>query len=75
MERCRFVSSWGGVARCGDPAYRLGFCRFHFECYRRGEIDDRGIISEALDDQERRRAINFHGLSRATDPTAASGTA
>jgi hypothetical protein len=61
MERCRFVTSWGGVERCGDQAYRFGFCRFHFDCYRRGEINERGIISERLDDQERRRAINFHG--------------
>jgi hypothetical protein len=58
------------VARCGDPAHRLGFCRFHFECYRRGEIDQRGIISEALSDQERRRTINFHGISQASGPPA-----
>ena len=50
------------MARCGEPAYRLGFCRFHFECYRRGEIDIRGVISERVTDQERRRRINFHGL-------------
>ncbi len=70
MERCRFVSSWGGVARCGDPAYREGYCRFHFECYQRREIDDRGIISETLTDQERRRAINFHALRAASGPPA-----
>jgi len=62
MELCRFTSSWGGVARCGQPAYRLGFCRFHFDCYGRGEIDIRGVISERVSDQERRRQINFHGL-------------
>lgn len=62
MDRCRFVSSWGGVARCADPAYHRGFCRFHFECYERGEITERGLISERLDNQERRRAINFHAL-------------
>jgi hypothetical protein len=67
MDRCRFVSSWGGVARCRDEAYRDGFCRFHEDCYRRGEITDRGIISERLTDQERRRAINFHALN---DPDA-----
>ena len=50
------------MARCGEPAYRLGFCRFHFECYRRGEIDIRAVISERVTDQERRRQINFHGL-------------
>jgi hypothetical protein len=72
MERCRFTTSWGGVARCADEAFRLGFCRFHFDCYRRGEIDIRGIISGAVTDQERRRQINFHGLpgSSAT-PSAA----
>ena len=62
MERCRFVSSWGGVARCSEEVYSLGFCRFHFECYRRGEIDLRGVISERVTDQARRRQINFHGL-------------
>ena len=65
MEPCRFVTSWGGVARCADEAYREGFCRFHFECYERGEITERGLISELLSDQERRRAINFHGLGAA----------
>lgn len=70
MERCRFVTSWGGVERCGDPAERFGFCRFHFDCYRRGEINERGIISERLDDQERRRAINFHGARSAGAPPA-----
>ena len=66
MDRCRFVSSWGGVARCGDPAYREGFCGFHYDCDLRGEIDDRGIISERLDDQGRRRTINFHALRGAS---------
>ncbi len=64
METCRFTTSWGGVARCSGPAYRLGFCRFHFECQRLGEIDVRGVISERVTDQKRRRQINFHGLSR-----------
>jgi len=63
MERCRFVTSWGGVVRCGDPAFREGFCRFHYECFRSGEITERGLISERLDDQERRRAINFHAVT------------
>ena len=62
MDRCRFTSSWGGVARCGEPAYRLGFCRFHFDCYVRGEIDVRGVISERVDNQMRWRQINYHGL-------------
>ncbi len=71
MDRCRFTSSWGGVARCGEPDYRLGFCRFHFECYARGEIDVRGIISERVADQERRRRINFHGLPSGRTTTSA----
>jgi hypothetical protein len=62
VEICRFTTSWGGVVRCGEPAFREGFCRFHFECYARGEITERGLISERLDDQERRRAINFHAI-------------
>lgn len=62
MERCRFTSSWGGVERCPEPAERQGFCRFHFACYEAGEIDIRGVISERVTDQRRRRAINFHGL-------------
>jgi hypothetical protein len=66
MESCRYVSSWGGVARCGEEAYELGFCRFHFDCYGRGEIDVRGILSERISDQDRRREINFHGLRRAS---------
>lgn len=62
MERCRFTSSWGGVARCPEPAVRLGLCRFHFACYSAGEIDVRGVISERVTDQMRRREINYHGL-------------
>ena len=62
MERCRFTTSWGGVERCADPTNRLGFCRFHFEGHRTGEIDIRGVISERVTDQKRRRQINFHGL-------------
>jgi len=72
METCRFTTSWGGVARCTEPACRLGFCRFHFECYRRGEIDVRGVISGEVTDQQRRRQINFHGLPRpSATPSAA----
>ena len=63
MEHCRFVTSWGGVVHCGDEAYREGFCRFHYACLQEGEITDRGLISERLSDQERRRAINFHALN------------
>jgi len=62
MDYCRFTTSWGGVLRCRDEVHRLGFCRFHHDCYRHGEIDARGVISERVSDQERRRAINFHGV-------------
>ncbi|MBI1949821.1 MAG: hypothetical protein HYS34_00465 [Acidobacteria bacterium] len=72
METCRFTSSWGGVARCPDPADRLGFCRFHFDCHARGEIDIRGVISERVTDQKRRRQINFHGLAAETMPPSAA---
>ena len=70
VEHCRFVTSWGGVARCVQPSYRDGFCRFHYDCYRNGEITDRGLISESLDDQNRRREINFYGLPSGTDSLA-----
>lgn len=63
MESCRFVSSCGGVARCGGQVFHDGFCHFHFDCYRRGEITARGLISEKLSDQDRRREINFHALN------------
>lgn len=72
MERCRFTSSWGGVVRCPDPADRLGFCRFHLDCYARGEIDIRGVISERVTDQKRRRRINFHGLATEKTPPFAA---
>lgn len=62
MERCRFTTSWGGVLRCREEACRFGLCRFHYDCYRHGEIDERGVISERISDQERRRAINYHGV-------------
>ncbi len=62
VERCRFRSSYGGDFHCQDRAYHYGFCRFHFECYMRGEILANGQINEKLSDQLRRRAINFHGL-------------
>lgn len=61
-SRCTFLSSYGGVYRCRDPLYFMGFCRFHYQCYAEGEIDQHGHISDKLDDQERRRQINFHGL-------------
>ena len=72
MDRCRFTTSWGGVARCREEALRFGFCRFHFDCYRRGEIDVRGVISERVTDQRRRRQINYHGLPKDGSPPFAA---
>jgi hypothetical protein len=60
-DRCRFYSSLG-ITRCGEPEYAEGFCRFHYECYLRGEVLPNGQINEMLSDQDRRRRINFHGL-------------
>ena len=70
MERCRFVTSCGGVAHCVRPAHRHGFCSFHYDCFRHGEITERGLISEGLDDQDRRREINFYGLPSGHEPPA-----
>jgi hypothetical protein len=61
-DHCCFLSSYGGVYRCQDPVYFMGFCEFHHGCCERGEIDQLGHISDKLDDQARRREINFHGL-------------
>jgi len=66
-QRCRFITSLGGAARCQDPAYLLGFCQFHFEAFERCEIDHLGRISDNLDDQNRRRQINYHGLMLSED--------
>ena len=59
---CRFRSSFGGDRHCSDVIYHYGLCRFHFECYSRGEILANGQINEKLTDQVRRRTINFHGI-------------
>ena len=61
-DHCSFLSSYGGVYRCQDPVYFMGFCDFHYGCYERHEINELGHISDKLDDQVRRREINFHGL-------------
>lgn len=66
VEHCRFRTSHGGTVRCGDPVYEEGFCRFHYECYLRGEVLPNGQINELLSDQDRRRTINFHGIPRDT---------
>ena len=64
---CRFITSFGGAAYCLEPPYLLGFCRFHFDCFQRGEINEEGRISDLLDDQTRRREINFHGVELPED--------
>lgn len=61
---CRFRTSHGGAQYCQDPPYDEGFCRFHYECCLRGELLPNGQINEMLSDQDRRRAINFHGIPR-----------
>jgi len=61
--RCRFRSSFGGNLHCAESVYHYGFCRFHFECYSRGEILAHGQINEKLTDQVRRRTINFYGIA------------
>jgi hypothetical protein len=60
--RCRFITSFGGAVHCADTPALLGFCPFHFDAFERGEIDLEGRISDRLDDQSRRREINFHGI-------------
>jgi hypothetical protein len=62
MDHCRFRTSNGGAEFCQDPAYLEGFCRFHFDALKRGEINEWGVLNERLADQVRRREINFHGI-------------
>ena len=61
-EHCSFLSSYGGVYKCQDPVFFLGFCSFHYRSYELGEINQLGHISDKHGDQHRRREINFHGL-------------
>lgn len=61
-QTCKFRTSCGGVLRCQDPVADHGLCEFHLEAFLRGEISAAGWISERLDDQERRREINYHGI-------------
>ncbi len=63
VGHCRFRTSYGGAWFCQEPSYLEGFCRFHFQAFQRGEINELGVISEKLDDQVRRREINFHGIA------------
>ncbi len=62
MKHCRFRTSYGGALFCQDPVYLEGFCRFHYDALQNGEINDNGVINELLNDQERRREINYHGI-------------
>jgi len=66
VSHCRFRTSHGGALFCQDPVYLEGWCRFHFEAWQRGEINERGVINEKLSDQTRRREINFHGIALPT---------
>ena len=61
-QHCRFRTSLGGSEFCRDAAYLEGFCRFHYDALKAGEINEHGVITELLADQIRRREINFHGL-------------
>jgi hypothetical protein len=62
MKHCRFRTSHGGALFCQDPIYLEGFCRFHHQALRNGEININGVINESLSDQKRRREINTHGI-------------
>ncbi len=59
---CRFTSQFDGTTRCSEPVHDLGFCRFHRVCLDRGEIDEDGVMSDAIQDQRRRREISYHGM-------------
>ena len=61
-ERCRFISSYDGVSRCGHETHAQRFCRFHYRAFRNGEITPEGYLADTLSDQVRRREINFHGI-------------
>jgi hypothetical protein len=61
-SHCRFRTSYGGAQFCQDAVYLEGFCRFHFQALQHGEINEYGVINERLNDQIRRREINFHGI-------------
>ena len=61
-DHCRFTTQFDGVTQCSEASYDLGFCRFHRDCLDRGEIDEDGVMSDAVSDQIRRREINYHGM-------------
>jgi hypothetical protein len=60
---CHYTSQFDGVSRCQDPAWDLGFCRFHRDALDRGEIDEDGVMSDSVTDQARRREITYHGMA------------
>jgi hypothetical protein len=62
VSHCKFRTSFGGSAFCREPVYLEGFCRFHYDAFQRGEINELGVINESLSDQRRRREINYHGI-------------
>jgi hypothetical protein len=62
VTHCRFRTSHGGYEFCHDPAYLEGFCRFHYDALKAGEINENGVLNELLADQVRRREINYHGI-------------
>ena len=63
MKHCLFRTSFGGVQYCQDRIYLEGFCKFHYQAFQNGEINELGVINESLSNQDRRREINFHGIS------------
>ena len=60
---CKFVSQFDGTSRCQDAVEDLGLCAFHRDALDRGEIDVDGVLSDSCSDQERRRAVNYHGMT------------
>ena len=62
MKHCKFRTSYGGALFCQEPVYLEGFCKFHYKALQNGEINENGVLSERLSDQERRRRINYHGI-------------
>lgn len=63
MKTCKFTSQFDGITRCADPVHDMGFCRFHRDCLDSGEIDEDGVLSDAVIDQRRRRVISYHGMT------------
>jgi len=62
VTHCRFRTSWGGARFCQDDVYLEGLCRFHYQAFQNGEINENGVLNERLSDQNRRREINYHGI-------------